>query len=1208
MRSLDWSSSPLGEPPSWPQVLRSAVDLILGSKFPMFVAWGPELGLVYNDAYAEILGAKHPRAFGASLKEAWAEIWSDIAPLVDQAMAGVASYHENLPLTVKRNKHAELAWFTFSYSPLRDEAGTVAGMFCAVTEKTKEVLAARRRDALLELDQRLRDVADTAELSFVASELLGQTLAAQRVGFGVIDPEAGTIEVERNWGASGFQSVAGLHEFASYGSYIEDLRSGEAVAIQDVETDPRTSDSAVKFRRLKIKAFLDVPIVEHDRTAAMMFVHSSAARIWTDEEISFVREVAVRTRAAIARRSAEHALQQSEERFRQLAETIEQVFYVTDVSAGRVLYVSPSYERIWGRPASDLIADRQQFFESLHPEDREEIAALSARQKAGEAFETEYRIIRPDGVVRHIRDRTYPVPESGGHRFVGVAEDETERRQAMGRFQSVFNSDVMGFTIFDAQTRRTLAINDCFLAMTGHSRADFEEGRWDWRDFTVSEHLSKDEAAIAQALERGWWDPYEKEYRRLDGLLLPVRISSAPLPGEPGIVVVAIEDISQRRAAEDALRASEALARTRADEIAAIFHAAPVGLCVFDREMRYVRINERLAEINGRPAAEHIGRTVREMVPALDDQAFEAMRRVLEGEALLNIEFVGETPAQPGAMRTWRENWLPLRGSAGEIVGIIASAEEITDAKRAEAELRELNETLEQRIAERTAALAGSQRRFQGIFDSALQFMALLAPDGTVLEVNRTALAWSQVASEEIVGKPFWLAAPMRENIELQAAIERGIRLAAAGATVREEHEMRGAGNTRAIVDFSLKPVLDENSETVWLVAEGRDITALKEAQEALRHSQKMEAMGQLTGGVAHDFNNLLTPIVGALDLLQRKSLGGEREQRLIDGAAKSADRAKVLVQRLLAFARRQPLQPTSVDLGALTRGMAELVASTTGPQIRVMVEVAEALPPAKADPNQLEMAILNLAVNARDAMPDGGILRISVEAETVGPYHRSGLPFGQYLRLSVADTGVGMDEATLTRAVEPFFSTKGIGRGTGLGLSMVHGLAIQLGGTLLIQSAQGLGTNIDFYLPRENSEPAHQQADPTALDVEVAKGTVLLVDDEDLVRLSTADMLTELGYHVVEAASAEDALRLLGQGLSPDVVITDHLMPGMTGTDLANRIKSDRPAAKVLVISGYAETAGLTPDLPRLTKPFRTADLVESLTELNRSSGGEIA
>jgi CheY-like chemotaxis protein/two-component sensor histidine kinase len=359
-----------------------------------------------------------------------------------------------------------------------------------------------------------------------------------------------------------------------------------------------------------------------------------------------------------------------------------------------------------------------------------------------------------------------------------------------------------------------------------------------------------------------------------------------------------------------------------------------------------------------------------------------------------------------------------------------------------------------------------------------------------------------------------------------------------------------------------------------------------------------MEAMGQLTGGVAHDFNNLLTPIVGALDMLQRKQVGGEREQRLIAGAAVSAERARVLVQRLLAFARRQPLKMDAVDIGKLIEGMADLIASTTGPQIRVELNIEDSLPCAGADHNQLEMALLNLAVNARDAMTAGGILRIGASAETVAAGGRLALGAGRYVRLSVEDTGSGMDEDVLAQAIDPFFSTKGVGRGTGLGLSMVHGLVSQLNGALELKSRVGEGTTVDLWLPASNNSAPTIAADVDRVMPE-KRGTVLLIDDEELVRLSTADMLTELGYEVIEAAAAEAALTLLDNGVMPDLLITDHLMPGMTGSDLARSIKSKTPALPVLIISGYAESEGISPDLPRLTKPFRRDDLIQSLAAI---------
>jgi PAS domain S-box-containing protein len=436
-------------------------------------------------------------------------------------------------------------------------------------------------------------------------------------------------------------------------------------------------------------------------------------------------------------------------------------------------------------------------------------------------------------------------------------------------------------------------------------------------------------------------------------------------------------------------------------------------------------------------------------------------------------------------------------------------------------------------------------------------------------------------------------------TIGKEDGIERWVAAKGRGVFDASGRCLRVAGTA---LDITARKRAEEALRELNATLEARVATAIadrEEAHEALRQSQKMEAMGQLTGGVAHDFNNLLTPIVGALDMLQRKGLGGEREQRLIAGAAQSAERARTLVQRLLAFARRQPLQAVSVDVAKLVSGMGDLVESTTGPQIRVVVEASADLPAAKADPNQLEMALLNLSVNARDAMPDGGTLRISAIAEAVPKGHRSRLAPGSYICLSVADTGTGMDEATIARAVEPFFSTKGVGKGTGLGLSMVHGLASQLGGALTIQSRPGMGTSVELWLP-VSSDAAEQAPVPQRLATDVHhRGTALLVDDEELVRMSTADMLLDLGYTVVEATSAKEAVRVLERGQSIDVVVTDHLMPGMTGTELARHVQVTRPQLPVLLVSGYAELEGVDAERPRLTKPFRKDELAATLSTL---------
>jgi signal transduction histidine kinase/CheY-like chemotaxis protein len=374
---------------------------------------------------------------------------------------------------------------------------------------------------------------------------------------------------------------------------------------------------------------------------------------------------------------------------------------------------------------------------------------------------------------------------------------------------------------------------------------------------------------------------------------------------------------------------------------------------------------------------------------------------------------------------------------------------------------------------------------------------------------------------------------------------------------------------------------------------------ALEEAQEALRQSQKLESMGQLTGGVAHDFNNLLTPIVGSLDILQRRGIGGEREQRLIEGAIQSAERARMLVQRLLAFARRQPLQATAIDLRGLIENLQGLISSTCGPRIRLSIEITEELPPARADANQIEMALLNLAVNARDAMPDGGTLTIAAERERIAGVHVAALTEGDYVHLRMADTGAGMNAETRAKAIEPFFTTKGVGQGTGLGLSMVHGLAAQLGGGLAIDSAPGQGTTIHLWLPVTQAQPDRATHAAAPHSQCAHRGTALVVDDEALVRTSTADMLSELGYRVIEAESAEDALSRFALAGDVALLVTDHMMPGMTGTALAATIRERSPATRVLIISGYADVEGISPDMQRLAKPFKQSDLAHSIERL---------
>jgi signal transduction histidine kinase/CheY-like chemotaxis protein len=369
--------------------------------------------------------------------------------------------------------------------------------------------------------------------------------------------------------------------------------------------------------------------------------------------------------------------------------------------------------------------------------------------------------------------------------------------------------------------------------------------------------------------------------------------------------------------------------------------------------------------------------------------------------------------------------------------------------------------------------------------------------------------------------------------------------------------------------------------------------------EERLRQSQKLEAIGQLTGGVAHDFNNLLMAVLGNLELIRKNVADDPRTLRLVDGALQGARRGASLTQRLLAFARQQDLQVQPTDLVDLVDGMQELLARSVGGAIEILTDFEPELPRVLADGNQLELALLNLAVNARDAMPQGGRITIAVRKHPdVQP--AEDLPRCSYVCLAVIDTGYGMDAATLARAIDPFFSTKELGKGTGLGLSMIHGLAQQLGGRLKLTSAPGQGTTAQIWLPAtELAKPEDEQGELQMVQTPDSL-KILVVDDDALISMSTVDMLEDLGHQVVDAASGNQALGIISSGSEIDLIITDYSMPGMNGAQLAKAVRELRPELPVLVATGYADLPpGTGIDLPRLGKPYTQDQLAREIANI---------
>jgi PAS domain S-box-containing protein len=509
-------------------------------------------------------------------------------------------------------------------------------------------------------------------------------------------------------------------------------------------------------------------------------------------------------------------------------------------------------------------------------------------------------------------------------------------------------------------------------------------------------------------------------------------------------------------------------------------------------------------------------------------------------------------------------------------------------------------------LAEReAAALRVSEERFRALYSKTP--LPLVSLDARAL-VEHASNAWLDMFGyerEHVLGSPLdrflsrESAAKLRRS-DWPALLEKG---------EFRDIEYRAVTSSGEMLDvlLSLKVERDPGGDVSRIVGGMIDVTARKRAERALLHSQKLEAIGQLTGGVAHDFNNLLAIVLGNLELLRKRVSDEPRVKSLIENAIQGVNRGTALTQRMLAFARRQELKPQKVDIPELVAGMVELLKRSLGPIVQIRTEIAPGLPRALVDANQLELALMNLSLNARDAMPAGGTLTIAADEHKGELDGETSTPTGRYVRLRVIDTGTGMDEKTLTRAVEPFFTTKGTGKGTGLGLSMVQGVVAQSGGRLELKSRSGEGTTIILWLPAVDDTEAPQPVESETLfhtnETIAGPFTVMVVDDDPLVLTATAAMLEDLGHTPVGAKSGEAALELLRSGHKIDVLITDQAMPGMTGTELVAKVKAQWPDLPVIVATGYAELDNSVRGLPRLGKPFRQDALAAAIADHARSS-----
>ena len=528
----------------------------------------------------------------------------------------------------------------------------------------------------------------------------------------------------------------------------------------------------------------------------------------------------------------------------------------------------------------------------------------------------------------------------------------------------------------------------------------------------------------------------------------------------------------------------------------------------------------------------------------------------------------------------------PIRSSSGELIGFAKVTRDLTERREAERALRRSEDQFRLLV--------------KGVTDYAIYMLDL---EGRVTSWNFGAERIKGYRPEDIIGRHFSLF--YTDNDRLAGLPQLGLQMAMRKGRFETEGWRVRKDGTRFWAHVVIDAIPDDTGEVIGFAKVTRDVTerqqaqaALDQAREALFQAQKIEAIGQLTGGVAHDFNNLLMAILGSLELARKRLPDDPRLERLIDNAVQGAQRGASLTQRLLAFARRQELKREAVALPALVEGMAGLLERTLGPSVEIRVDFPPALPPVLSDAVQLESALLNLAVNARDAMPGGGRITISA-AEAAVTEAAADLAPGGYVRLSVADTGEGMDPETIAKATEPFFTTKGVGKGTGLGLPMVHGLAQQSDGALRLRSRRGEGTTVELWLPVAKDGVAPAQGRPPPQAASSRPTTVLAVDDDALVLINTAAMLEDLGHTVLQADSGAQALEMLRREPKVEIVITDQAMPGMTGAELAEAVAAERPEVTVILATGYAELPpGTGVGLRRLGKPFSQADLAHAIEE----------
>jgi PAS domain S-box-containing protein len=920
-----------------------------------------------------------------------------------------------------------------------------------------------------------------------------------------------------------------------------------------------------------------------------------------------------------AREDAERALREREERFRQLADNIREVFFVMAADYSETLYVSPAFEDIWGLPVDHVYDDPRAFLAPIPPEDRDRLVADIARiRQTGEPAATEFRVTRPGGDVRWLLGRAVPVRDEHGavYRVAGVALDITDRKLAQAAVaERVRVAELVGEigVALTGGTGLRQTLHACCAAVVKHLDAAFARiwtlneseqvlelqasaGRYTRVDGTHSRVPVGQLKIGLIARERRphvtnavIGDPlvHDQAWAKREGM---VAFAGYPLVVDDRVVGVlamfathSLAPFAERALASVADPIAVGIERRRGEqrirELTVAVDHGPAAVVMTDADGVIEYVNHRFTEITGYAPGEALGRK-----PSLvksgntPDTVYRDLWHTITRGAVGRGEI--QNRRKSGELYWAEASISPLRDGAGRIAKFIAVQEDVTERKQAE------------------AALRLSEERLRTLFETVNLIVLGLDATGRIEYVNPFLLALTGYTEEGLLGQD-WIerCLPAARRAEMRGVfaelVERGIPAHYQNPIVTK------AGKERMIAWHNTL-LRDAAGRCTGTLSIGEDVTEHLHLEQQFRQAQKMEAVGRLAGGVAHDFNNLLTAILGGADLALEEMAPDAPGRADLEEIRKASVRAAALTRQLLAFSRQQVLEPRVLDLNELVQEMEKLLRRLIGEDISLRTVLAPDLGAVRADPGQLEQVIANLVVNARDAMPRGGRLTIeTTDADLDARYGEEHAPVtpGPYVMLAISDTGTGMDADTKARIFEPFFTTKQQGKGTGLGLSTVYGIVKQSGGYIWVYSEAGQGATFKVYLPRIAATP---QPLERAAEGAVRGGTetVLVVEDEAQVGDLTRRILEAQGYRVLIARDGGTALELVRTRSDPiHLLVTDVVMPGMSGRALAVELLRQRPDLKVLYLSGYAPDAVvqhgvLEPGTAFLQKPFTAATL----------------